>query len=159
MELVSKLPEFNKAKNDNERYNLLKEIPLDYVRAQMIFDKVAEADPDIHKKNTQWLLNVILSGKSLLEDLEKAQYYLTVYERVKRLLPVEQRDLNKYKSFADLYGAIKEKEQEISKRESDRALDAEMSNTVTASMARLTPSFSAMKSGTGRLSSTRNFCS
>lgn len=88
--------------------------------AQTLFDTIVATDPDVHKKNTQWLLNVIVSGQSLVEDLPKAQYYLTVFQKVQKLLPVEQRNLHTIRSFADLYAIIEPKEQEMSKREADR---------------------------------------
>jgi hypothetical protein len=104
--------------------------------AETLFDAIAEHDPDFHKKNTQWMLNVILSGGSLVEDLEKATYYLTIFERVKKLLPVEARDLNikRYPSFADLYVAIEAKEKELSKREADRQRDVAMHGEATVIM-------------------------
>ncbi len=123
----------DKAENEYVAHSMATKIPdRDRVKIQAemfastVFNEIVDADPDIHKKNAQWLLNVILMGGSMLEDLSKATYYLTVFEKVKRLLPVEGRDLNKYKSFADLYAAIEEKEQEMSKRELDRKADAEM---------------------------------
>ncbi len=95
-------------------------------QAELFFQAFVRADPDIHKKNVQWMLNIVLSGKSFVEDLDKATQYLEVYEKVKRLLSIEQRDINKYKSFADLYTVIEPLQLEQSKRELDRQVDAEM---------------------------------
>jgi hypothetical protein len=100
-------------------------------RAQKIFDAIVNADPDIHKKNSQWLLNLFLKPAGdghafLLEDLEKATYYLDVYQKVKAKLQPNARDLNRYKSLPDLYAAIEPLEQDMSKREADRQADAQM---------------------------------
>ena len=94
--------------------------------ANKFIDLIAEADPDANKKNTQWLLNLFVKGRLLMEDLGKATEYLTLYQRVKAKMPVEQRDLNKYQSLTMLYDAIEPYQEETSARAADRALDAEM---------------------------------
>lgn len=94
--------------------------------ASVLVDRIADADPSPQKRNTQWMLNLFLKQKLPLEDLGKANEYLTVFERVKSRLPVELRDLNRYQSIQNLFDTIEPYQQEQSQRELSRAEDVAM---------------------------------
>lgn len=74
--------------------------------AKAVFAHVIEFDPDPVKKNSQWLLTLLVKGKLKLEDLEKATRYLKRFAALKSQLPTEGRDINRYTSLSQLYTAI-----------------------------------------------------
>jgi Domain of unknown function (DUF4116) len=65
--------------------------------------RFAGADPTDGKSRTQWLIKTyILDEQFKLEDLGRVDAALAAFERFKRKLPVEQRELSQYKSLRDL---------------------------------------------------------
>jgi hypothetical protein len=96
------------------------------ITPKQIFDYVIRFDPDPVKKNSQWLLTLLVKGKLMLEDLDKAPAYLQRFGQIKHLLPKELRDLNRIGSLADLYTAIEPHEETQSQDEIDRQYDAAM---------------------------------
>src|ERR1035437_724622 len=98
--------------------------------ANNIFDVVAHADPDPQKKNTQWILNLVMKpsdrGGLKLEDLDKVTYYLTLFSKGKNALPVEKRNIMSYKSLNDLYDVVKDLKPVASKGEEKRGYEEEM---------------------------------
>jgi hypothetical protein len=83
--------------------------------AEKLFNHVVAADPDRAKKNSQWLLNLLVSKRLPLEDLEKVPDYLTKFAEMKqrRLLPADATDINRYASLGDVYARIKGEQQQI----------------------------------------------
>jgi hypothetical protein len=92
----------------------------------MIFNWILSLDPNVHKRNTQWLLDTFLKGAWIPEDGYKATNMLAVYDRVKSRLPVEQRDLRYFKDFPSLFVAIQPFEYQQSKRAIDKVQDEAM---------------------------------
>ena len=81
-----------------------------------------EIDPTNNKIYLQWLLNRVLefTGQRDLitftfEDAYKWKEYLTIYDKVKSKLPIEQRDINKLSldQLKNIALEYKEKEEEI----------------------------------------------
>lgn len=73
-----------------------------------VFDKIAAADPTRNHQYLQWILTLAARGNIQLTDLEKVHEDLTLFERVKQRVPVERRDINRYKQYQDLYDVIQE---------------------------------------------------
>lgn len=71
-----------------------------------IFELILAADPSLNKQNSQWLIKLFTTGVMPLEDLGKATEYLALYERVKQRIPIEKRDILKYKNLPDLYDTV-----------------------------------------------------
>jgi hypothetical protein len=94
--------------------------------ARKTFDWIVSLDPNIHKKNAQWLLDGFTRDRWIPEDGYKAIDLLGIYDRVKHLMPVEQRDIRYFRDFPSLYTAIRPYEARQSNRAVDRQLDAEM---------------------------------
>jgi hypothetical protein len=88
-----------------------------------LFEKIIAADPSHNKQNSQWIMRLYITGGMPLEDLYKATEYLTLYEKVKQRLPVELRDILKYKNLPDLYDTISPyvKADAMSKSEQEKA--------------------------------------
>jgi hypothetical protein len=65
--------------------------------------RFAEFDPTIEKSRTQWLIKTYIADKHFkMEDLGRAQAALTVFTRCKHRLPIEQRELSRFKSLSAL---------------------------------------------------------
>jgi len=54
-----------------------------------------------------WLYRMVSSNKLKEEDFYKVKEYLALFDANKKMLDVENRDINKFKSVPDLYNAIK----------------------------------------------------
>jgi hypothetical protein len=96
---------------------------------EKILNMVASFDPDeATKKNTQWMLNIILKGAMPIEDLDQARMYLKRFAEVRSRLQPDQRDINRYKSLPDLFAVLEpfEDKEIVSKRAEDRALEKKM---------------------------------
>jgi hypothetical protein len=93
------------------------------VTLQIVKD-IVKADPT-SKKGTvkglysQWLINLYKKNNLKLEDLYKAEEYLTIFDKVKNKLP--NKDISFYKTLPDLFTVIKpykeNKELTLSNRE------------------------------------------
>lgn len=74
----------------------------------LTFNKIVSADPTSTTnkmgKYGKWLLNIYNSGRLKLEDLYKATEYLTYFS--KYINRIEEKDINKYKSLADLFNVV-----------------------------------------------------
>ncbi|MDP2692827.1 MAG: hypothetical protein Q8O88_04280 [bacterium] len=101
-----------------------------------IFKQLIDSDPLPNKQNSQWIIRLFTNNLLKLEDLNKVTNYLTLYEKVKQRVPIEQRDINKIKSLPELYDVISKFEQvelkskaQVAKEEklegADRILDNE----------------------------------
>ena len=70
---------------------------------------------DLYPKNNDnfdkgtftWLYNLLSKGALKEEDFYKAKEYLEVFKKFINVIPVENRDINKYKSLPDLYVVVK----------------------------------------------------
>jgi Domain of unknown function (DUF4116) len=69
--------------------------------------RFADMDPTDGKSRTQWLVKTyIQDGQFKLEDLGRVDAALAAFERFKRKLPVEQRELSRLTSFRDLEALV-----------------------------------------------------
>lgn len=91
-----------------------------------VIEFVLGLDPDPTKKNSQWLLNLLLKGTFHLEDGDKATNYLTRFLAVKARMPQAERDLGRYKQLGDLFTAIEPYLAAKSQGEKDRELERAM---------------------------------
>jgi Domain of unknown function (DUF4116) len=65
--------------------------------------RFAGSDPTDGKTRTQWLVKTYIQDDQFkLEDLGRADAALAAFERFKRKLPVEQRELSRFKSLREL---------------------------------------------------------
>ena len=58
-------------------------------------------------KYAKWLLNLYKKNNLKLEDLYKAQEYITAFDKAVRIKRLPDNDLNHYKSLPDMYLAIR----------------------------------------------------
>ena len=96
---------------------------------EKLFNYISEFDPDRTKSNLQWLLMLITSKREKFEDLtDETRELLNVFARVKRHLPVPQRDIMKYKWQGELYRVLQpfENNVPVSQRQIDRMQEEEM---------------------------------
>ncbi len=89
-------------------------------------DWLLSLDTDPTKKYSQWIINLFLRNELNPEDGYKLRDDLVLFDRVKGQLPVDKRDINRYKSPTDLFGIIYPFSQSMSKRQSDKAHDEAM---------------------------------
>jgi hypothetical protein len=68
-----------------------------------LIQRFAGADPTDGKSRTQWLVKTYIKDKQFkLEDLGRVDAALAAFERFKRKLPLEQRELSRFKSLRGL---------------------------------------------------------
>lgn len=79
---------------------------IDEKEANKKIEKVIEIDPTQKKLYSQWLLNLALKDRNVVEDAARIRDDLSNFERLKGRLPPESRDINRFKTQADLYNAI-----------------------------------------------------
>ena len=84
------------------------------------FDHIASADPTQKKVYLQWILNLVIKGNIQATDLDKVKQDLTVFEKVKGRIPVDRRDVNRYRGYQDLYDVVKEFGETKSKNDLER---------------------------------------
>ena len=76
------------------------------MEADELFNKIIESDPNPQKKNSQWLINVLLKSHSgnILDFLKKAPEILNKFEEYKANKTLEQHqiDINQYKTLDEL---------------------------------------------------------
>jgi Domain of unknown function (DUF4116) len=69
--------------------------------------KFADSDPTDGKSRTQWLVKTYIADEQFkLEDLGRVDAALAAFERFKRKLPVEKRELSRLKSLRDLEALV-----------------------------------------------------
>jgi tetratricopeptide (TPR) repeat protein len=96
--------------------------------------RFAGADPTNGKARTQWLIKTyILDDKFKLEDLGRVDAALSAFERFKRKLPVEQRELSLFKSLRELEALI----DPFVKAETTARLERDLSSTMGREKRRL----------------------
>ena len=79
--------------------------PPEEVGKEMI-DNISRFDPDKAKKYTQWLVELILKRDIRFEDLPNVQEVLAKFNQIKARMPQEQRDIQRFKTMADLESAL-----------------------------------------------------
>lgn len=69
-------------------------------------DKLGEVDPTPNGIYMPWIARLVLTkpNENRAEDLDRVRQDLQAFEKFKR--KIERKDINQYKSFADLYDAI-----------------------------------------------------
>ncbi len=89
-------------------------------------------DPTEHQTYFPWLLRTYLSGGiALWEDMFRAEVALEKYHAIKRTLPIEQRDINKFKSLPDLEDVALPMEPAVSGKELRRRASEEIRKQTT----------------------------
>ena len=73
---------------------------------ETVFHRYRDADPTSKGLYLQWLLRQALKGDLPVEDLPKARETLEAFDRYKRRLAVDQRDVGRHHSLADLWDAV-----------------------------------------------------
>jgi Domain of unknown function (DUF4116) len=69
--------------------------------------RFAGSDPTDGKSRTQWLVKTYIQDEQFkLEDLGRVDAALAAFERFKRKLPVEQRELSRFKKLRDLEALV-----------------------------------------------------
>lgn len=99
------------------------------------FTEIVNADP-FSKSNflspyAKWLLGLYKNKNLKLEDLYKATKYIEVFNKVKSRLPIDKRDINKYKSLPDIFVSIQpylESDEEV---QSNTSLEKEIKRKET----------------------------
>lgn len=97
-----------------------------YIDPLAIFNFIVSKDPSRTKQNSAWLLSLIIKGQDHFEDLERTAQNLVDFERVKARMPVEQRDILKYKTPHDLYLNIEPYLKQLTQGEVAREYDQKM---------------------------------
>ena len=100
---------------------LLPVIPTERLRL-LAADQIIQSDPTPQKKLAQWVAKLVIGGYISIgsvikpgsntqlrfpEDKQKMQEILSLFERSKHRLPVNQRDINKFKDFYSLEDILK----------------------------------------------------
>lgn len=91
------------------------------------FFKIESVDPTENKEYLNWLINIYLSGNLNDEDVYKANGYITLFNRNKGRLPIEQRNINSYTDLSSLYNSVSkfEKGEELSASEKQKIIKLE----------------------------------
>ena len=70
-----------------------------------VFEKILLADPTKKKAFTKWMIELMLNGKLLVEDLYKAKEYLYLFSTYRNHL--KRKNISDYESLPDLLSAVK----------------------------------------------------
>ena len=62
----------------------------------VILNTLEKIDPTNHKQYVEWLCRQYIAGTFRLEDANRVNTTLARFEQVKRRLPQQQRDINKF---------------------------------------------------------------
>lgn len=81
-------------------------------RVEMTVKLLMSNDPTPQKRYSHWLVTRWLSGGVRSEDWLRTKQALTLYDEVKRRLPVEQRDINRIATLHDLEEVVRPFERE-----------------------------------------------
>ena len=85
-----------------ERYHKAKTVEA----ADAVFDRYREADPTRRASYLQWVLRLAIDGKLPGEDIPKARETLEAFERFKRRLASDQRDIGVYDTLGAVWTAV-----------------------------------------------------
>ena len=89
----------------------------------VVFDVYRKADPTPRGRYLDWMLRLAVAGKLPPEDLPKCKETLEAFERYKRRLPPEGRDIGRYAALGDVWQAVgdfADAQAAASSREEDR---------------------------------------
>ena len=64
-------------------------------------------------KYSTWLLKLFIDKKLKTEDLYKAKEYLSLYDRHKKKIPIEKRDIFKIENLVDLFSIIEDFKKQV----------------------------------------------
>ena len=97
-----------------------------YLLQQGYTHGIADWAIKVSKKHARWL--AFLAKKGIVrpgEDDDKLKSALKLFEIKKRFLPEEKRDINQYKSYAELVKTLEPYSEQVGKREETRNLQQE----------------------------------
>ncbi|GHT77780.1 hypothetical protein FACS189464_0070 [Bacteroidia bacterium] len=113
-------------------------VPAD-VFTQIVSADVVSSNLQKHKlgKYAKWMLHLYGKNRLKVEDLYKAQAYIPIFDKAAKANKLPEKDLNCYKSLAEMYAAIqpfineqvisnKDEIQQIKEYESDRLYEDEV---------------------------------
>ncbi len=96
------------------------------------FKKLLEVDPTGNKEYLQFVisrylgLSKIEKSRFIKEDWEIVRRDLEIYHKIKKMLPIEYKDINKIKSFAVLFMVITKYREEFERIEIDKKAEKEI---------------------------------
>jgi hypothetical protein len=94
-------------------------------RLNQLLSFISQADPSHSGKYAMWIAKLYFKETiQFPEDIDKINQRLTQFESIKRLLPPQDRDINRFKTYGQLARTIDE-HTGVSKRESVRLLTTE----------------------------------
>jgi len=99
-----------------------------YNSAKAAIEKLVEADPTSNNKYLQWIVNQYIKRSFRIEDLNRVHNALSEFEKKKRSLEI--KDINQYKSLADLEDAVEDIDQSVSKRQQKQEIKKEGADVV-----------------------------
>jgi hypothetical protein len=74
-----------------------------------LFDDIAEVDPSKTGKFSQWILKQLVSNRlQAPDDFEKVNQALTLFLKIARRLPAENRNILAYQNYSELFRTIEE---------------------------------------------------
>ena len=115
-------------KSEDEMRKYMKDLPVKPADGEgwmVRFNEILAADPTPSKAYSKWLLDIAFSriNPNFTEDRGTIRAALEVFDRVKRNMPVEKRDIAGYKKYHDLFAAIEpfvKSNREVKREEVDR---------------------------------------
>lgn len=75
-----------------------------------LVNTLATADPSKNKQYLQFIVRSYVTGQFRLEDVGRINKHLSIYDKLKPRLPVNQRDIMKFKKLSDLYQITRQAE-------------------------------------------------
>ena len=79
-----------------------------YPSAKCAVEQILRGDPTPNKKFARWLVDAYMRGDYLIEDCEKAQETLSLFQVYSRRLDSKERDIGQHKSIADIWKLIRQ---------------------------------------------------
>jgi len=74
-----------------------------------LIDTIGLSDPTPSGEYSKWIMKMLIHRElNYTEDFDKAEKTLKTFHRIKKRLPIELRDINKYKSYLELYKVVKD---------------------------------------------------
>jgi len=95
--------------------------------AGSVFEQLKNNDPSENKQYLKWLSDIFLVDELPEEDFYKIAETLTLFQKNKEKLPINDRNANNYKNLAEMYEAILpySKAEEMSTSEKERIIKLE----------------------------------
>ena len=105
MKIIQLLLEYNREKTIatyGKKIEIANQNDKQHLSSEQIISKIEEVDPSINKQYVQWICKQYISGALKIEDLYKVTEPLILFQKYKKRLPLEQRNIDKLTIF-DLY--------------------------------------------------------